>query len=331
MKSLLRARVLRCAQLFAAPWTVAHQAPLSMRFPRQEYQSGSPFPSPGDLPKPKSLTSPSLASRFFTTGKPMKSLLHAQKSPGSQRLVGCKWGWWVSMWHKSLHAQDNSRGRATYRAASRTWLYWLSFRKWVFWWFLSKPIWDFWDYPVLINSEENQSGHSVLWDCILDHQNLVLVQNSKYSSFKYLIHLAGILKYNLSGMKRYYQDTNSFKQFPASSFSVLQSFWKAFAQENPPHLCSPSDSDMESQPRGVWWGCLLLSGATMLISVTSGSRFAQSSQDILFFLKRYQFNIGDVKAISQVPSLWKIWWLSEGAGCSLELTAVLEKLEFSGS
>ena len=34
------------------PWTVAHQAPLSMQFPRQEYWSGLPFPSPGDLPNP---------------------------------------------------------------------------------------------------------------------------------------------------------------------------------------------------------------------------------------------------------------------------------------
>ena len=33
-------------------WTVAHQAPLSMEFPRQEYWSGLPFPSPGDLPDP---------------------------------------------------------------------------------------------------------------------------------------------------------------------------------------------------------------------------------------------------------------------------------------
>ena len=35
---------------FATPWTVVHQDPLSMGFPRQEYRSGSPFPSPGDLP-----------------------------------------------------------------------------------------------------------------------------------------------------------------------------------------------------------------------------------------------------------------------------------------
>ena len=38
--------------LFTTPWTVAHQTPLSMRFSRQEYYSGLPFPSPGDLPDP---------------------------------------------------------------------------------------------------------------------------------------------------------------------------------------------------------------------------------------------------------------------------------------
>ena len=39
-------------QLFATPWTVAHRAPLSMGFSRQEYWSGLPFASPGDLPNP---------------------------------------------------------------------------------------------------------------------------------------------------------------------------------------------------------------------------------------------------------------------------------------
>ena len=39
-------------QLFATPWAVAHQAPLSMEFSRQEYWTGLPFPSPGDLPNP---------------------------------------------------------------------------------------------------------------------------------------------------------------------------------------------------------------------------------------------------------------------------------------
>ena len=56
---------------FSAPWTVARQAPLSMEFSRQEYWSGLPFPTPGDLPspgiEPVSLESPALAGGFFTT------------------------------------------------------------------------------------------------------------------------------------------------------------------------------------------------------------------------------------------------------------------------
>ena len=56
---------------FAPSWTVAHQAPLSMGFSRQEYWSELPFPSPGDLPnpgiEPASLVSPALAGGFFTT------------------------------------------------------------------------------------------------------------------------------------------------------------------------------------------------------------------------------------------------------------------------
>ena len=44
--------LLSCVRLFAIPWTVAYQAPPSMEFSRQEYWSGLPFPSPGDLPDP---------------------------------------------------------------------------------------------------------------------------------------------------------------------------------------------------------------------------------------------------------------------------------------
>ena len=55
------------------PWTVALQAPLSMELPRQEYWSGLPYPSPGDLPDPGiELTSPALAGGFFTTESPGK-------------------------------------------------------------------------------------------------------------------------------------------------------------------------------------------------------------------------------------------------------------------
>ena len=55
--------------LFATPWTVAHEAPLSTGFSRQEYWSGLPFSSPGSLPdpgiEPTSLVSPALAGEFF--------------------------------------------------------------------------------------------------------------------------------------------------------------------------------------------------------------------------------------------------------------------------
>ena len=62
--------MLSCVQLFAALGTVAHQAPLSMGIPRQEYWSWLPFPPPGDLPnsgiEPTSSVSPALAGGFFT-------------------------------------------------------------------------------------------------------------------------------------------------------------------------------------------------------------------------------------------------------------------------
>ena len=68
MKSLSRVR------LFATPWTVAYQAPSSMGFSRQEYWSGLPFPSAGDLPdpgiEPGSPTFQADALTFEPPGKP---------------------------------------------------------------------------------------------------------------------------------------------------------------------------------------------------------------------------------------------------------------------
>ena len=68
--------VLTHIQIFASPWTVAHQAPLSMGFSRQEYWSGLSCSPPGDLPhpgiEPASPKSPALAGRFFTTEPPGK-------------------------------------------------------------------------------------------------------------------------------------------------------------------------------------------------------------------------------------------------------------------
>ena len=66
-----------CVQLFATPWMVAHQVPLSMGLFRQEYWRGLPFPSPGDLPDPRTESmSPELAGGFSITEPPRKPLQH---------------------------------------------------------------------------------------------------------------------------------------------------------------------------------------------------------------------------------------------------------------
>ena len=67
-------------RLFATSWTVACQAPLSMGFPREEYWSGLPFPTLGDLPDPGiEPTSPELAGGFFTTVTPVAGSDHNSK------------------------------------------------------------------------------------------------------------------------------------------------------------------------------------------------------------------------------------------------------------
>ena len=78
VKSLSRVR------LFATPWTVARQAPLSMGFSRPEYWSGLPFPSPGDLPNPRiEPGSPALQADSLSSeppGKPYSIMLSANKN-----------------------------------------------------------------------------------------------------------------------------------------------------------------------------------------------------------------------------------------------------------
>ena len=74
VKSLIRVR------LFATPWTVAYKAPLSMGFSRQEYWSGLPFPSPGDLPDPGiESRSPALQADALTFEPP--NLLYLNLTP----------------------------------------------------------------------------------------------------------------------------------------------------------------------------------------------------------------------------------------------------------
>ena len=69
--------VAKSCPTLVTPWIVAIQAPLFLGFPRQEYWSGVPFPTPGDLPypgmEPVSLVFPALAGRFFATGATLGS------------------------------------------------------------------------------------------------------------------------------------------------------------------------------------------------------------------------------------------------------------------
>ena len=89
----VKVKSLSHVQLFATPWTVAHQAPLSVGFSRQEYWSGLPFPSPGDLPNPGiKRGSPALKADALTSEPPGKTNLDLKlksrdiinKSPSNQ-------------------------------------------------------------------------------------------------------------------------------------------------------------------------------------------------------------------------------------------------------
>ena len=71
----VKVKSLNCVRLFATPWTVARQAPLSMGFSRQEYWSGLPFPSLGDLSNPGiKPRSPALQADALSSEPPGKPL-----------------------------------------------------------------------------------------------------------------------------------------------------------------------------------------------------------------------------------------------------------------
>jgi len=69
----VKVKSLSHVRLFATPWTVAYQVPLSMGFSRQECWSGLPFPSPGDLPNPGiEPRSPALQADALGNGNPLQ-------------------------------------------------------------------------------------------------------------------------------------------------------------------------------------------------------------------------------------------------------------------
>ena len=74
-QDLMKVKVLvtQSCPTLVIPWTVAHQAPLSMGFSRREYWGGLPFPSPGDLPKPRiEHSSPTVQADALPTEPPGK-------------------------------------------------------------------------------------------------------------------------------------------------------------------------------------------------------------------------------------------------------------------
>ena len=99
MKKCCAVFILKLCPTLATLWTVAHQAPLSMRFSRQEYWSGLSFSPPGDLPhsriKPKP---PALAGGFFTTELPGKSQRKVEQSKND---------WYV---HPTICKTNNQQG-----------------------------------------------------------------------------------------------------------------------------------------------------------------------------------------------------------------------------
>ena len=75
VKVKVKVKLLSRVRLFATPWTVAHQAPPSMGFSRQEYWRGLPLPSPGDLPDPGiEPRSPTLDADALTSEPPGKNI-----------------------------------------------------------------------------------------------------------------------------------------------------------------------------------------------------------------------------------------------------------------
>ena len=115
-------KLFSCVQLFVTSWTIACQAPLSMEFSRQEYWSGLPFPSPGDLSNPGiESVSPVLQVDSLTTkppGKPRPKIMWSLRTWPSTGMVArapslqelwwlagyCPkfWGWLQELWSCGL-------------------------------------------------------------------------------------------------------------------------------------------------------------------------------------------------------------------------------------
>ena len=93
------AKSLQSCPTLCAPWTVGYQAPLPTGFSRQEYWSGLPHTPPEDLPdpeiKPESLTSPALASGFFTTSTTWRAAILCVVKPIIKMTLANRYRTWT--------------------------------------------------------------------------------------------------------------------------------------------------------------------------------------------------------------------------------------------
>ena len=109
----MKVKLLSHVQILATPWTIAHQAPLSMGFSRQEYWSRLPWPSPRDLSDPGIKPgSPALQADALPSEPSRKPPLHV-KYGGKEHLCGIRETWVQSLtllWkscYSSLHSPIN--------------------------------------------------------------------------------------------------------------------------------------------------------------------------------------------------------------------------------
>ena len=95
----MKVKLLSRVRLFTTPWTIAHQAPLSIEFSRQEYWSGLPFPSPGDLPNPGTEPrSPTLQVDSLPSEPPGKPRSAKKKKPKPSKWGEAETGIGFSLW-----------------------------------------------------------------------------------------------------------------------------------------------------------------------------------------------------------------------------------------
>ena len=127
----VKVKSLSCVWLLATPWTAAHQAPPSMGFSRQEYWSGLPFPSPGDLPHPgMEPGSPALQADSLPTKPLGKSLIWVLGIISSFTDHNNLLRWQLVFLPGEFHGQRSLAGYSPWGCKESYLIEWLSISQW---------------------------------------------------------------------------------------------------------------------------------------------------------------------------------------------------------